>query len=473
MPALPEASYRKGAVHTIKNLRLTDHWFKLPLTHGLSYGKGHQASQDCPYAQDTITVFAREVVDTSAQLTYPPEKRPYLIYLQGGPGGMGPRPVTESGWVAELAKSHRLILLDQRGTGNSTPLSAATITAQGTPEQQAQYLELFRADSIIADAEKIRQILLSERQDQRWSTLGQSYGGFLTLSYLSFAPQGLKDCRITAGLAPIRSHIDRVYQHTLTQTAKRNRQYYSYYPEDIKQAQKINQFLRDHKVILPTGERLTDHRFQMLGVCLGANSRIHSLHYILESAFAEGPNRLSSQFLAAVSSRVSYESAPLYALLHESIYADGPQDGQLTDIPGQQLTPSPAPTNWSAARMAAQRPEFCPQAETLLFTGEHIFPWYYQEDPALRPLQDVAHLLAEKKDWGRLYDHEQLKNNPVPLAAAAYTPDIYVDYDHSMQTAQWVKNSSVWTSQTHHHDGLSADSTTILEHLKNLLANMR
>ena len=70
--------------------------------------------------------------------------------------------------------------------------------------------------------------------------------------------------------------------------------------------------------------------------------------------------------------------------------------------------------------------------------GEHIFPWYYEEDPALRPLAEVAQLLAEKKDWGLLYDHEQLHRNEVPVVAAAYTPDIYVDYEKWRQPGGWV-----------------------------------
>ncbi len=91
-----------------------------------------------------------------------------------------------------------MVLLDQRGTGMSSPLSARTITAVGDAQVQAEYTELFRADSIIADAEAVREVLLADRADKRWSTIGQSFGGFLTLSYLSFAPQSLRDCRITA-----------------------------------------------------------------------------------------------------------------------------------------------------------------------------------------------------------------------------------------------------------------------------------
>ncbi|GGH57116.1 alpha/beta fold hydrolase [Rothia aerolata] len=459
---LPQASHRVGAQHTIGSFQLTDHWFRVPLTHGLVFGKGEEASTDHTRANETIQIYAREVVNTSPDLTVSPERRPYMIFLQGGPGGKSPRPVTDSGWVAELSKTHQLILLDQRGTGNSTPLTARNITEQGTTEEQVSYLELFRADSIVADAEVVRDFLTQGRADKRWSTMGQSYGGFLTLSYLSFAPESVKDSRMTAGLAPIRAKVDDVYRSTLQRVKERNEEFYGWYPEDQERAAQIADFLRKNTVYLPTGERLTDHRFQMLGHFLGGNGRVHGLHYVLESAFAEGEERLSSQFLAAVGAEVSFQANPLYGLMHETIYADGPAGSG---------SPSAGATGWSAQRMAAERQDFSPEAETLLFTGEHIFDWYYREDPALVPLADVAQALAEKDDWGRLYDHSQLAQNQTPLVAAAYTPDIYVDYEHSMSTASWVGSTRVWTSETHHHDGLGVDGPAILEHLKNLLAD--
>ncbi|MDO4898487.1 MAG: alpha/beta fold hydrolase [Rothia sp. (in: high G+C Gram-positive bacteria)] len=461
--SLPTPSHRVGASQTIGNLKLIDHWFSLPLTHGLALSQGADAAASSPFASQSITVFAREVIDTSENLTTDEENRPYMVYLQGGPGGKSPRPATEGGWVAELAKTHRLILLDQRGTGNSTPLSARSITALGDAQTQAKYLELFRADSIVADAEAIRKILLADRKDQRWSTMGQSFGGFITLTYLSFAPEGVKDARMTAGLAPIRSHVDEVYRSTLDRMYERSQEYYSWYPQDKELAARIAEHLRRTEEYLPTGERLTDHRFQMLGNLLGGNGRARNLHYVLESAFAESDQWLSAQFLADVSAQVSFQGNPLYALLHETIYADGPAGG---------TSPSASPTNWSAARMFAERPDFSPQADTLLWTGEHIFPWYYTEDPALRPLAEVAELLATKDGWGPLYNHKQLAANEVPLAAAAYVPDVYVDYEHSMKTANFVGNTRVWTSPTHHHDGLGVDGTAILGHLKNLLADM-
>ncbi|WP_346843907.1 alpha/beta fold hydrolase [uncultured Rothia sp.] len=463
-PQLPVPSHKVGATVAVGDFALTNHYFSVPAAHGLVHSLGREAAENHPLAQQTLTVFAREVVNTSSELTLSPEDRPFMVYLQGGPGGKSPRPTIDSGWVHELSKTHRIVLLDQRGTGLSTPLSAPSILAQGSVREQEQYLELFRADSIIADAEVIRSYLLAERKDQRWSTMGQSFGGFLTLSYLSFAPESLRDSRMTAGLAPIRAHIDDVYRHTLERVKERNEEFYGWYPQDRVLAARIAEFIREKKPTLPTGETLTDHRFQMLGAYLGGNARVRELHYILETAFAESNNYLSAQFLSSVSEIVSFASAPLYGLLHESIYADGPALG---------ASPSPAPTNWSAARMANARDDFSPEAETLLFTGEHIFPWYFEEDPALAPLHDVAHALAEKDDWGKLYDHEQLAQNTVPLVAAVYRPDIYVDYEHSMKTAQAVANTRVWSSDTHHHDGLSADGTAILTHLKNLLADNR
>jgi hypothetical protein len=50
----------------------------------------------------------------------------------------------------------------------------------------------FRAESIVADAEMIRQVLVPEDHTlgPRWSILGQSFGGFCAFTYLSFAPEG-------------------------------------------------------------------------------------------------------------------------------------------------------------------------------------------------------------------------------------------------------------------------------------------
>src|SRR5699024_5929202 len=126
----------------------------------------------------TITVFAREFVrDGGAHL-------PRLVWFQGGPGARADRPTTLSGWLERALEDYRVVLLDQRGTGRSTPADAATIPAVGSPAAQAEYLACLRADSIVADAEALRRAL---QGDEPWTALGQSYGGFITTCYLSQA----------------------------------------------------------------------------------------------------------------------------------------------------------------------------------------------------------------------------------------------------------------------------------------------
>lgn len=65
---------------------------------------------------------------------------------------------------------------------------------------------------------------------------------------------------------------------------ERTEEYYGWYPEDKDLAVRICEHLAKNEEYLPTGERLTPHRFQMLGNILGGNGRARGLHYVLESA---------------------------------------------------------------------------------------------------------------------------------------------------------------------------------------------
>src|SRR3954447_22961201 len=154
----------------IPGLHVAEHELTVPLDHANPDG-------------DTITVFAREVADPEGR------EKPFLLYLQGGPGHESPRPTGNPrgpGWLDTVLKHFRVLLLDQRGTGRSTPV---------TGRESAQYLTHFRADAIVRDAELLRRALGSEP----WSVLGQSYGGLCIVSYLSLAPEGLKEALITGG----------------------------------------------------------------------------------------------------------------------------------------------------------------------------------------------------------------------------------------------------------------------------------
>jgi pimeloyl-ACP methyl ester carboxylesterase len=150
-----------------------------------------------------------------------PEGRdqPFLVYLQGGPGGEAPRPTRvppTPGWLEGALREFRVLMLDQRGTGRSTPVG----TLPGmTPQEQAEYLAHFRADAIVRDAEWIRRELGVER----WSVLGQSFGGFCAVTYLSLAPAGLREVLITGGLPPLGPRLEETYAYTYARVRERNR----------------------------------------------------------------------------------------------------------------------------------------------------------------------------------------------------------------------------------------------------------
>src|SRR5690606_36464967 len=95
-----------------------------------------------------IDLFAREVSKPGMA------DAPVLLFLQGGPGGKGPRPAPEGGWIGEALKTHSVLLMDQRGTGRSTPVDRASIDGLSA-EDAAAYIRNFRAEQIIADAEHI------------------------------------------------------------------------------------------------------------------------------------------------------------------------------------------------------------------------------------------------------------------------------------------------------------------------------
>ena len=94
---------------------------------------------------------------------------PVLLFLQGGPGGKGPRPVDKSGWIGEALKTHRVLLLDQRGTGRSSRITAASMERFPNAAAGAEYLGHFRADSIVSDAEFLRKTVFGGGSGRRWA----------------------------------------------------------------------------------------------------------------------------------------------------------------------------------------------------------------------------------------------------------------------------------------------------------------
>lgn len=387
----------------------------------------------------TIKIFAREVVDPTRR----DADLPKLAYIQGGPGGKGPRPSPGGPvWLAQALKTHRVILVDQRGTGRSARVESATLSAFADAGLAADYLWLFRADSIVRDYEYLRERVFG---GGRWEILGQSYGGFIALSYLSMAPQGLAACYITGGLAGLDADADEVYRRTYPRVAAKNDRYYRRYPLDGSRIARVADIIATQDIRLPDGDRLSVRRLQTLGNDFGLARGFENIHWLMEEAFSdEKETRLSDHFLASVMALTSYDSNPLYAVLQEIIYGHGDHAGR-----------------WSAQRIRASFPEFSPERRPLLFTGEMMYPWMFEEIRSLRPFREVASLLAERGGYPPLYDPSRLAANEVPVAAAIYHDDMFVDAGLSLDTAARVGNLQAWVTSEYQHDGLRQSASVL------------
>jgi proline iminopeptidase len=383
-----------------------------------------------PAGSRRIGLFAREVSRRDMQ------DAPVLLFLQGGPGGKGPRPAPEGGWIGEALKTHRVLLMDQRGTGRSTPVDRAAIAGLAA-EEAADYIRRFRAEQIIADAEHIRREVYG---GIRWQTLGQSYGGFLTLSYLSFAPEALAACYVTGGITSITPNADDIYRNTLPRTARKTAEFYRRYPQHIDTMKTIVDVVSNDEVLLPSGDRLSARRLQTLGIDFGMSTGFEGLLWLLDEAVLPS-GRLSDTFLAGVDARTQYWGGPLYAILQEEIYASGTGS-----------------TNWSAHRMRSEIGGFEADADgPVPFTGEMFFPWQFDEIASLRPFRDAALALHEREDHPELYDLAQLARNEVPVAAAMYHDDMFVPIEFAEQTRDAVPNMHLWITNEFEHDGLRQD----------------
>ena len=226
-------------------------------------------------ARGTIEVFARIVA------AHDGGDRPYAVYLQGGPGVEAPRPSLEPAspsWLPRVLADYRLILLDQRGTGRSTPLGldtpapglrddsvpeAGRTLRTASPAAAAEYLTHFSADAIVLDALDV----LGHLGADTVTPIGQSFGGFTTVHWLSAHPESL------AGAG---------------------------------------------EILLPSGQSVSPARLRTLGHRLGATGGAEQLHWLLQLDH-RGP-----AFRHDLAAMLPFGGRnPLYAVLHESSMANG------------------------------------------------------------------------------------------------------------------------------------------------------
>jgi hypothetical protein len=436
-----------------------------------------------------------------------------LLFLQGGPGFGAPTPFAAldfskdgSSWgSAALDRYRRVVLMDQRGTGKSSPLTKQSLEKRfpdlftldkcnpdaldhednmdsllvSNPEEfttftdslddATEFVAHFRADSIVRDAELIRKVLMytpslaDEDEDDYDDTntdsydpslpnpwgcsLGQSFGGFCTMTYLSQIKYPPKISLLTGGIAPMLadSAVD-VYTSLWNKVKERNLRYYDIYPGDVAVVKTIVRQLllaegKNATPKLPSGGNLTARRFLQLGMMLGGSpSSFATMHELLSSAFLQplsnkdDTQEFSRRFLKEVDQAQPFDEYPIYFWLHESIYADGnrnhnrinnkkrPRDDENGNDDGINIA-----TNWSAdsafeskiaPRISSDASEYDYKATSkedsnlpVLFFGEMVFPWMSDDYAELSCLgcTALANALAKKEDWGPLYDADHMR----------------------------------------------------------------
>ncbi|MCK8477733.1 alpha/beta fold hydrolase [Microbacterium aurugineum] len=365
----------------------------------------------------TIEVFARVVSRAGG------ESLPYLVFLQGGPGHEAPRPFhssTAPAWLDGALAHYRVVLLDQRGTGRSTPVGDHDLE-RGTGAV-AEHLTHLRADAIVRDCEAVREHLGATT----WSVLGQSFGGFTTLAYLSTDASSLDDVFITGGLSAVGRHPDEVYALCYDKMRDASERYYRRFPEHRDVMRRLVERADAGDIVLPDGEVVSRSRLRSLGSALGTDDGWQTVWSILERDPSSNAFRYDLMHAMPFDGR-----NPLYFAFHESSYADGHA------------------TRWSAER--TEPSDF--RDDPTLFTGEHIRREWTETVPAFQPWRDVTLALAEH-EWPSIYDADAIASSGATGAAAVYVNDVYVPMEFSLETARLLPDVTLWVTSEHEHNGL-------------------
>ncbi|KAK6197895.1 prolyl aminopeptidase [Scheffersomyces amazonensis] len=404
-----------------------------------------------------------------------PETPKLISYIQGGPGFPCGVPLDNSGYTKVLIdKGYQIVFLDQRGTGLSTPLERQTFnqlvprldgeSESAYTQRQLDFILNFRADSIVEDYERVRISLLGD--EGKWSLIGQSYGGFTSFTYVSKYPQSLKEILITGGVPPINYGPDDVYAATYERTKERNIHYFNKYPADKARIQNILKYLNENTVKLPNGGTLSVERFQQLGLSFGGTGGTDNIHQLVvkfdyDLKLFGFP---TYQILTAVEREYSFDTNIIYALFQEAIYCDGNNLKVKT-------------SDWSADRLRYLPNNssfvYSEKNEVTYFTGEMVYKSMFEDYVELEPFKSLAYALHTNEKWSKLYDTQILYETKVPIVAATYVYDQYVDFDVTRKVKQEVfkgnGNLKQFITSEFFHNGVRAGADKVIGSLFDLL----
>ncbi|WP_349827545.1 alpha/beta fold hydrolase [Brevibacterium litoralis] len=447
-PSSTDTRYRTAA-YRLPGLQVEEFSVPVPLDHfgtgagaDLVAGTGGKGASGAGEVWE-LNVFARVVGE-------PGSTKPFLLYLQGGPGHEAFRPTkSEPAWLPRALEDYRVVMLDQRGTGRSGAIGEVAGRVTGVPAALAQapdsdagvvalaeHLMHYRADAIVEDAEVVRKALSIDT----WSVLGQSFGGFCTLRYLNEHPDSLAEAFFTGGLPAVDVPLSEVYSTTWNGMRGKSRDFAARYPQTSPALRAASERAAAGDLVLPDGTVVTPAHIRSLGHYLGATGGAEKLVYLLENPVDSAAFRHDLQAALPFGAR-----NPLYAVVHESCWANG------------------GATQWAGAH--AMPADFA--EDPTLLSGEHIFPEFFASGP-LAFWRDVADVLTEV-EWPVLWEPAKLREAQVPVAAAAYYADAFVPLQYSEPTAALLPQAQVWVTNEYEHNGLRASGGHVIDHLIGLV----
>jgi hypothetical protein len=215
---------------------------------------------------------------------------------------------------------------------------------------------------------------------------------------------------------------------------------------------KLARHLEKNEVFFPNGDRITPRIVQTLGIKFGFAHTAEEIHFLLEEAFVKAGEKeiISQTFKVGLQATIPFRTNPIFAILHEAIYAQG------------------SATGWACDRVQKEKYPHFGDYEDFLFYGEMIFPWMFEEISELRGMKEAANILAEKSDWPPLYHPEVLSRNSVPVACAVYVDDMFVNMKFSRETVDAVPNMKAFYTSEYEHCGLRVGGEQLFSRLIDL-----
>ena len=269
-----------------------------------------------------------------------------------------------------------MLLLDQRGTGHSSPIHAEALA--GCPPGAGALPRPFSRRQHGAGC-RIR-----SRGAEPGSPLEPArpeLRRFCSLTYLSLFPDSLHEVYLTGGVAPLVAARTGLPRHLPAGGGQEPRLLHPL-PHAQAIANRLATTCTTTTCACPAASALTVEQLQQQGLDLRGQRRFEELYYLLEDAFIG--ERLNPAFLYQVGCRPCSRSTPTRC----SPYCTNPSTAKAAPATGR---PS--------------RSRGAPRAQ--LGTGQGFrlhrrddLPWMFEQFRELIPLKEAAHLLAQKADWG-------------------------------------------------------------------------